>query len=140
MTHHQLQPQVPVALHLARINVLRTEAEALEDAGDLAAALAKYEEALAINVRLGNRASQAIILNNPSNPTGSAYTRSQLMEVCEVAADEGLIIIADEIYANIVYDGRGRLHMSEWIGDVPGIAMRGISVARSPRARRSRAT
>ena len=49
--------------------------------------------------------TKAIILNNPGNPTGSAYTRSQLMEICEVAADEGLIIIADEIYEKLTYDG-----------------------------------
>jgi aspartate/methionine/tyrosine aminotransferase len=49
--------------------------------------------------------TKAIILNNPNNPTGSAYTRDQLMEICEVAADEGLIIIADEIYEKLIYDG-----------------------------------
>ncbi len=50
-----------------------------------------------------------------------------LEEIATIAEDNGVFVIADEIYAHIVYDGRGRLHMSEWIGDVPGIAMRGIS-------------
>jgi len=49
--------------------------------------------------------TKAIILNNPSNPTGSAYTREQLEEVCDIAVSEGLIIISDEIYEKIVYDG-----------------------------------
>jgi aspartate/methionine/tyrosine aminotransferase len=49
--------------------------------------------------------TKAVIINNPGNPTGAAYTRSQLMEVCEAAADEGLLIIADEIYEKLVYDG-----------------------------------
>jgi len=49
--------------------------------------------------------TKAIILNNPSNPTGGAYTKDQLKEVCDIAVSEGLIIIADEIYENIVYDG-----------------------------------
>jgi len=48
--------------------------------------------------------TKAIILNNPSNPTGSAYTRDQLMEICEIAAAEGLLIIADEIYEKVIYD------------------------------------
>ncbi len=48
--------------------------------------------------------TKALILNNPSNPTGSAYTREQLMELCELAVAEGLLIISDEIYENIVYD------------------------------------
>jgi aspartate/methionine/tyrosine aminotransferase len=49
--------------------------------------------------------TKALILNNPSNPTGSAYTRDQLLAICEVAVDEGLIIVADEIYEKLVYDG-----------------------------------
>ncbi|RKX32649.1 MAG: pyridoxal phosphate-dependent aminotransferase [Candidatus Zixiibacteriota bacterium] len=48
--------------------------------------------------------TKAIIINNPSNPTGSAYTRDQLKEICEIAAAEGLIIIADEIYEKVIYD------------------------------------
>lgn len=48
--------------------------------------------------------TRAVIINNPSNPTGSAYTREQLMEVCETAVDEGLLIIADEIYEKVIYD------------------------------------
>ncbi len=48
--------------------------------------------------------TKAIVINNPSNPTGSAYTRDQLHEICEIAVDEGLLIIADEIYEKVVYD------------------------------------
>jgi aspartate/methionine/tyrosine aminotransferase len=47
--------------------------------------------------------TKAIIINNPSNPTGSAYTREQLQEICEIAVDEGLIIVADEIYEKVIY-------------------------------------
>jgi aspartate/methionine/tyrosine aminotransferase len=49
--------------------------------------------------------TKAIVINNPSNPTGSAYPRDQLLAICEIAAAEGLIIVADEIYSKIVYDG-----------------------------------
>jgi len=49
--------------------------------------------------------TRAIFLNNPSNPTGSTYRREELIELCEIAAEEGLIIIADEIYEHLVYDG-----------------------------------
>ena len=47
--------------------------------------------------------TRALILNNPSNPTGSAYTREQLQEICEIAVAEGLIIVADEIYEKVIY-------------------------------------
>jgi aspartate/methionine/tyrosine aminotransferase len=49
--------------------------------------------------------TKALILNNPSNPTGAAYEREQLVELAEIAAQEGLFIIADEIYEKLVYDG-----------------------------------
>jgi aspartate/methionine/tyrosine aminotransferase len=74
-----------------------------------------------------NDSIAGILLLSPDNPTGAVYPREALEEIAAVARENDIFIIADEIYANIVYDGRGRLHMSEWIGDVPGIAMRGIS-------------
>ena len=48
--------------------------------------------------------TRAIILNNPSNPTGAAYDEYKLRELVETALKEGLIIIADEIYEKLVYD------------------------------------
>ncbi|MGD9140661.1 MAG: pyridoxal phosphate-dependent aminotransferase [bacterium] len=49
--------------------------------------------------------TKAIIINNPSNPTGTAYTREELEALCTIAAKEGLYIVADEIYEKLVYDG-----------------------------------
>ncbi|NIM20545.1 MAG: aminotransferase class I/II-fold pyridoxal phosphate-dependent enzyme [Candidatus Latescibacteria bacterium] len=49
--------------------------------------------------------TKALILNNPCNPTGTAYTREELEPIAEIAADEGIFIIADEIYEKLVYDG-----------------------------------
>ena len=49
--------------------------------------------------------TKAIILNNPSNPTGAAYNPEQLLKVIDVCLDEGLFIIADEIYEKLIYDG-----------------------------------
>jgi aspartate/methionine/tyrosine aminotransferase/nucleotide-binding universal stress UspA family protein len=49
-------------------------------------------------------ATKALILNNPSNPTGGAYTRDQLLALAEVVKSEDLYVIADEIYASLVYD------------------------------------
>jgi len=74
-----------------------------------------------------NDSIAGILLLSPDNPTGAVYPREVLEEIAGIARENDIFIIADEIYANIVYDGRGRLNMSEWIGDVPGIAMRGIS-------------
>jgi aspartate/methionine/tyrosine aminotransferase len=49
-------------------------------------------------------ATKAIILNNPSNPTGSAYLKDQLLALAEVIRGEDVYVIADEIYASLVYD------------------------------------
>jgi len=49
--------------------------------------------------------TKALILNNPCNPTGAAYTKDDLMELAKIALDEGIIVISDEIYEKLVYDG-----------------------------------
>jgi aspartate aminotransferase len=48
---------------------------------------------------------KALILNSPSNPTGSAYTRKELEEIAEIAISKNFFIISDEIYEKIIYDG-----------------------------------
>jgi len=49
--------------------------------------------------------TKALILNYPSNPTGATYNEDELRAIVDVAMDAGLIIISDEIYDKIVYDG-----------------------------------
>lgn len=74
-----------------------------------------------------NDSIAGILILTPDNPTGAVYPRAILEEIADIAREYDLFIITDEIYAHIVYNGGPRLHLSEWIGDVPGIAMRGIS-------------
>ncbi len=49
--------------------------------------------------------TKMIILNTPGNPTGSVYTREELRAISEVAAEEEIYILSDEIYEKLVYDG-----------------------------------
>lgn len=49
-------------------------------------------------------ATKAILLNNPSNPTGAAYNKEQLLALAEVIRKEDIYVIADEIYAKLIYD------------------------------------
>jgi aspartate/methionine/tyrosine aminotransferase len=49
-------------------------------------------------------ATKALILNNPSNPTGAAYTRHQLEALADVLLEEEMYVIADEIYDKLVYE------------------------------------
>ncbi len=48
--------------------------------------------------------TKALILCNPSNPTGTTYTKSELESLAEVIKKKSLFIIADEIYEKLVYD------------------------------------
>ncbi len=49
--------------------------------------------------------TRALILNYPSNPTGATYNEDELKAIVDVAMDAGLIIISDEIYDKIIYNG-----------------------------------
>lgn len=55
--------------------------------------------------RLISSRTKAIILNYPSNPAGSVYSIKTLEEVGELAVEKGIIIISDEIYEKISYNG-----------------------------------
>lgn len=74
-----------------------------------------------------NDSIAGILLLSPDNPTGAVYSREVVEEIAEIARQHNLFLIADEIYVHIVYNGNPRLHMSEWVGDVPALALRGIS-------------
>ncbi|MDT2809379.1 pyridoxal phosphate-dependent aminotransferase [Enterococcus asini] len=47
----------------------------------------------------------AVLLNSPSNPTGMIYTKNELRAIGEWAVEHGLLIIADDIYGRLVYNG-----------------------------------
>jgi len=48
--------------------------------------------------------TKMVILNTPGNPSGSVYTREELEGIVEVAAEEDIYILSDEIYEKLVYD------------------------------------
>jgi alanine-synthesizing transaminase len=68
-----------------------------------------------------------ILLINPDNPTGFVYPVETLKQMVQIARDHGLFLIVDETYLNIVYGGKKTLPISDLIGDVPAISMKGIS-------------
>lgn len=50
--------------------------------------------------------TKVFLLNNPSNPTGMLYSRSEIEAMAEVCKKYDLYVISDEIYYGLVYDGR----------------------------------
>lgn len=69
----------------------------------------------------------AIMIINPDNPTGMVYSREALEGIVAIAREFNLFIIADEVYNNIVYNGQSTVPISDLIGDVPAISLKGIS-------------
>ncbi|MGL5648676.1 MAG: pyridoxal phosphate-dependent aminotransferase [Clostridium sp.] len=51
-----------------------------------------------------NEKTKAIIINSPNNPTGTIYSREELLEIAKFAEEKELIIISDEIYEKLIYD------------------------------------
>jgi aspartate aminotransferase len=49
--------------------------------------------------------TRAIVLNNPSNPTGSVYSRAQIEALAKVVIEKDLLVISDDIYRQLVYGG-----------------------------------
>ena len=49
--------------------------------------------------------TKMLIMNTPGNPTGSVYTREELEAIVNVAAEEDIYVLSDEIYEKLVYDG-----------------------------------
>ncbi len=69
----------------------------------------------------------AIMIINPDNPTGMVYPKETLQQIVAIAREFGLFIICDEVYNNIVYNGESTVPISDIIGDLPAIALKGIS-------------
>jgi len=56
--------------------------------------------------------TKMIIINSPGNPTGSVYTREELRAISEVAAEEDIFILSDEIYEKLTYDGAAHVSIA----------------------------
>ena len=66
--------------------------------------------------------TRMLVINSPANPTGGVLTREDIERIAELAVRHDLVVLADEIYARILYDGAE--HVS--IAALPGMAERTI--------------
>jgi alanine-synthesizing transaminase len=69
----------------------------------------------------------AILVINPDNPTGAIFKREVLEWIVDIARRYDLFLIFDEIYEKLVYEENDKVALSDIIGEVPGISMKGIS-------------
>jgi len=75
---------------------------------------------------IGER-TRLILLNTPHNPTGTVLTRAELEGVARLAIEHDLVVVTDEVYEHLVFDGREHVP----IATVPGMAERTLSISSS---------
>lgn len=75
--------------------------------------------------------TKAIILNTPNNPTGTIYTKEELIEIAEFAKKYDLIIVSDEMYEKLIYDGKKHISIASVSSDAyeRTIVINGLSKA-----------
>ncbi|MBS0014866.1 MAG: pyridoxal phosphate-dependent aminotransferase [Arthrospira sp. SH-MAG29] len=56
--------------------------------------------------------TKLFVLNSPSNPTGMVYTPDELKALAEVVVESGILVVSDEIYSQILYDGAQHLSIA----------------------------
>ena len=73
--------------------------------------------------------TKAIVVINPNNPTGAVYSPEILREIADLAAERGLIVMADEIYDKILYDDAVHSTFAAIAPDVFTLTFNGLSKA-----------
>ncbi|ACM05539.1 pyridoxal phosphate-dependent aminotransferase [Thermomicrobium roseum] len=68
--------------------------------------------------------TRLMIVNSPNNPTGRVLTREEADAIVTVAQEHDIVVISDEIYEKIIYDGREHLSLAAF----PGMAERTLTV------------
>ncbi|MHB1272750.1 MAG: aminotransferase class I/II-fold pyridoxal phosphate-dependent enzyme [Rhodanobacter sp.] len=71
--------------------------------------------------------TRALVLINPNNPTGAVYPRALLERLVAIAARHRLLLLSDEIYDEILYDGATFQPLAEVAGELPCISFGGLS-------------
>ncbi|MBP2475941.1 N-succinyldiaminopimelate aminotransferase [Crossiella equi] len=71
--------------------------------------------------------TKALLLNTPHNPTGTVLTDAELGEIAALAQQHDFLVISDEVYEHLLYDGREHRP----IGTLPGMADRTLTISSS---------
>ena len=69
--------------------------------------------------------TRALIVNSPHNPTGMVLSHDDLRALAELAVEAGLLVISDEVYEHLVFDGRRHRPISTY----PGMAERTVTIS-----------
>src|SRR5918912_1397581 len=69
--------------------------------------------------------TRMILLNTPHNPTGHVLSETELAEVAAVAREHDLVVVTDEVYEHLVFDGRRHVPLAT----LPGMAERTLTIS-----------
>ncbi|KAG1683005.1 Tyrosine aminotransferase [Nymphon striatum] len=69
----------------------------------------------------------AIVVNNPSNPCGSVFSKEHLKDILEIAKENRIPIIADEIYDDFIFPGKKFYRMATLTDEVPILCCSGLT-------------
>ena len=68
--------------------------------------------------------TRLVLLNTPHNPTGKVFTDAELTMIAEACAERDVLVVSDEVYEHLVYDGEHRP-----IATLPGMAERTVTIS-----------
>lgn len=77
-----------------------------------------------LRAAVGDR-TRMILLNSPHNPTGKVFTREELQAIADVAIERDLIVVTDEVYEHLVFDGAEHLPLATF----PGMRDRTLTIS-----------
>ena len=71
--------------------------------------------------------TKALLIINPNNPTGAVYSRETLEELIQIARENNLVLLADEIYDRLIIDNLGCDSVAALAPDMPCVTFNGLS-------------
>lgn len=78
-----------------------------------------------------NPCAKALLLNSPNNPTGTVYSQAELESLAEICLRHGILVVSDEIYERLVYDGLKHVSIASLSKEMQGhtVVINGVSKA-----------
>ncbi len=144
-----LDPATDVVVTTGASEAIQSSLLALCDAGDEVVVFEPWFDIYAVGIALANATrvsvplrppafrpdidalraavtdrTRVLLLNSPHNPTGVVFTREELQSIADIAIEHDLIVISDEAYEHLWYDGHPHIP----IATLPGMAERTVTI------------